>query len=602
MNVLAINPGHNGSAALVVDGKLEVYIEEERMSRMKQDGNPFKSMIWIMQNYRIDGLIICGTGSEPEKSPLPWTGETSYHALVRKFYPNVKLIYFGDYHHHGHAASAFYGSGFDSAAALIVDGCGSLVAVPQDEETPENVMSPNPLNDQNPSFPVLETESIYKCEWPLTIDPVWKRYAHSMAPRMQTSSLDVDGAVTTVKGYEAVSEWLGFGAIEAGKTMGLAPYGREDDKIPNFFLEDSLRGDKNVFIPAYPRTAYIDSQRYDYLDNRIDISEDGSIKWHRDRSKIRDVHKNMAYKIQKETQEIMCKFIEKAVDMTGEKNIVISGGYGLNVISNAYYQEKFPDLNIYIDPICHDGGLPIGAAKFLSHQFAKEKGITLEKDPLFNVYLGPDYKYNEFDIESYLKNNKIEDVEVTETTDAEVAQLIKDRNIVTIFQGRSEGGPRALGNRSILYDPTDPDGKDFVNTVKGREWFRPFAASILKEHAKEWFDMKGLKESPYMMYALEVSDEHIGEIPSVTHVDGTCRIQTVSKLDNTSYYALIKEFYKLTGVPILFNTSFNLGGEPLVETIDDAIWTLRNSKLEYMYMPELGKLIKVPNKEEETDG
>ena len=601
MNVLAINPGHNGSAALVVDGKLEVFIEEERMSRMKQDGNPFKSMIWIMQNYRIDALILCGTGSEPERHPLPWTGEVSYHALVRKFYPHVKVINFGGYHHHSHAASAFYGSGFDSAAALIVDGCGSEVRVPQEEDTPDKVMAPNPLNDQTPSFPVLETESIYKCEWPFTIDPVWKRYAHSMAPRIQTSSLDVDGAVTTVKGYEAVSEWLGFGAIEAGKTMGLAPYGREDKKIPDFFLEDSLRGDKNVFIPAYPRTAYIDTERYDYLDNRIDISEDNSIIWHRDKSKIRDVHKNMAYKIQKETQEIMCNFIEKAVDITGEKNIVISGGYGLNVIANAYYKERFPELNIYIDPICHDGGTAIGAAKYFAHELAKEEDETYEKDPLKNVYLGPQYKYTDDTLESYIKVNKIEDeVEVTETTDTEVAQLIKDRNIVTIFQGRSEGGPRALGNRSILYDPTDPDGKDFVNIVKGREWFRPFAASILKEHAKEWFDMKGLKESPYMMYALEVSDEHIGEIPAVTHVDGTCRIQTVSKLDNTGYYALIKEFYKLTGVPLLFNTSFNLGGEPLVETIDDAFFTLRRSKLEYLYLPELGKLVKVPNKEEDN--
>ena len=592
MNVLAINPGHNGSAALVVDGKLEIYIEEERMSRMKQDGNPFKSMIWIMQHHRIDALILCGTGSEPEKSPLPWTGEVSYHALVRKFYPHVKVISFGDYHHHAHAAAAFYGSGFDSAAALIVDGCGSRVLVPDDDDVP-----------REQKCPVLETESIYKCEWPLTIDPVWKRYSDSIAPRIQTSSLDVDGAVTTVKGYEAVSEWLGFGPIEAGKTMGLAPYGRDDKKIPDFFLEDSLRGDKNVFIPMYPRTAYIDTERYDYLDNRSDEKDEGGIVWHRDKSKIRDVHKNIAYKIQKETQEIMCKFIEKAVDITGEKNIVISGGYGLNVIANAYYKERFPELNIYIDPICHDGGTVIGAAKYFAYEFAKEKGDTYEKDPLKNVYLGPEHKYTDDTLESYIKFNKLEDeVEVTETTDVEVAQLIKDRNIVTIFQGRSEGGPRALGNRSILYDPTDPDGKVFVNTVKGREWFRPFAASILKEHAKDWFDMKGLRETPYMMYALEVSDAHIGEIPAVTHVDGTCRIQTVSKLDNTSYYALIKEFYKLTGVPLLFNTSFNLGGEPLVETIDDAIHTLRRSKLEYLYMPELGKLIKVPNKEEESDG
>ena len=592
MNVLAINPDHNGSAALVIDGKLEVYIEEERMSRMKRDGNPFKAMIWIMQNYKIDTLVLCGNGSENETHSLPWTGENSYCALVRKFYPNVELVQFAQQHHLAHAASAFYGSGFDSAAALVVDGCGSSRRFPDSDEIPEEQ-----------KYNYFETESIYKCEWPDKIEEVWKRYGENGGPRIVTPDTDADSAVTLVKSYEAVSEWLGFGAIEAGKTMGLAPYGRNDNKIPKLFMEDTLRGDKNVFLPVYPRAAYIDHFRWKYLDIQQDFVKDENGRdyalWHSDKTKVRDVHKNLAWRIQQETQEMMCTYIEKAVDMTGEKNIVISGGYGLNVIANTYYQEKFPDLNIYVDPICHDGGLSIGAAKYVSQQVAKEKGIVIEKDPLKNVYLGPDYKYNQFDIESYLKNNKIEGVEVTETTDTEVAQLIKDRNIVSIFQGRSEGGPRALGNRSILYDPTDPDGKDFVNTVKGREWFRPFAASILKEHAQEWFDMKGLKETPYMMYALEVSDEHIGEIPAVTHVDGTCRIQTVSKLDNTSYYALIKEFYKLTGVPLLFNTSFNLGGDPLVETIDDAIHTLRTSKLEYMYMPELGKLVKVPNVEEE---
>ena len=596
MNVLAINPGHNGSSALVVDGKLEVYIEEERMSRMKRDGNPFKSMIWIMQNYQIDTLVICGNGSEQERHVLPWTGENSYEALVRKFYPKVEVISFGHMHHLAHAASAFYGSGFDSAASLVVDGCGTFRRFPDSEDFPEEQ-----------KFTYFETESIYKCEWPDKIEEVWKRYGENHGPRIETSDTDADSAVTLTKSYEAVSEWLGFGAIEAGKTMGLAPYGREDKNIPDLFMEDTLRGNKNIFIPAYPRAAYIDHFRWKYLDITKDFTKDENgrdlVYWHTDKSKIRDVHKNLAWKIQKETQEMMCTYIERAVDMTGEKNIVISGGYGLNVIANTYYQEKFPDLNIYIDPICHDGGLAIGAAKYLSHKFSQTTDTTYEKDPLKNVYLGPEYKYESDILDKYIKVNKIEDeIEVIETTDAEVAQLIKDRNIVTIFQGRSEGGPRALGNRSILYDPTDSDGKDFVNTVKGREWFRPFAASILKEHAKEWFDMKGLKESPYMMYALEVSDEHIGEIPAVTHVDGTCRIQTVSKLDNTSYYALIKEFYKLTGVPILFNTSFNLGGEPLVENLDDAIHTLRNSKLEYMYMPELGKLIKVPNEEEESDG
>ena len=186
-----------------------------------------------------------------------------------------------------------------------------------------------------------------------------------------------------------------------------------------------------------------------------------------------------------------------------------------------------------------------------------------------------------------------DDVEVTDTTPTEVAQLIKDRNIVSIFQGRPEAGPRALGNRSILYDPTDPNGKDFVNTVKGREWFRPFAGTVMKEHAEEWFDLRGMDETPFMMYAVELQDKAVGEVPSITHVDGTCRIQTVTEEQNKHYYDLINEFYKLSGVPILFNTSFNLAGEPLVESITDAVKTLSKSKLEYLYLPEIGKLLTV---------
>ena len=152
-----------------------------------------------------------------------------------------------------------------------------------------------------------------------------------------------------------------------------------------------------------------------------------------------------------------------------------------------------------------------------------------------------------------------------------------------MFQGRAEAGPRALGNRSILYDPTDVNGKDFVNTVKGREWFRPFAGTVLKEHANEWFDLRGMDETPYMMYAVELQSKAIGELPAITHVDGTCRVQTVTEEQNKHYYDLISEFHKLSGVPVLFNTSFNLAGEPLVEDLKDAIHTLRSSKIEYLY-------------------
>jgi carbamoyltransferase len=147
----------------------------------------------------------------------------------------------------------------------------------------------------------------------------------------------------------------------------------------------------------------------------------------------------------------------------------------------------------------------------------------------------------------------------------------------------------------LLFDPTFEDGKDFVNQVKRREYFRPFAGSILHEHAHEWFDMRGLDESPFMMYAMNCNEGYAEKIPSIIHVDGTCRIQTVKREQNPHYYDLINEFYKESGVPIVFNTSFNLGGEPLVETLDDAVRTLVNSDIEYLYLPEFEILITVKN-------
>lgn len=173
----------------------------------------------------------------------------------------------------------------------------------------------------------------------------------------------------------------------------------------------------------------------------------------------------------------------------------------------------------------------------------------------------------------------------------EVAQLIADKNIVALFQGKSEAGHRALGNRSILYDPRDLNGKDHVNIVKKREWFRPFAASVMLEKANEWFDMAGLKESPYMMYALDIIKDKINLIPCVSHVDNTCRAQTVSQSQNPHFYNLISAFNELTNIPMLFNTSFNLAGEVIVETELDAIDVLKRSKIEYLYLPEKQELI-----------
>jgi len=193
------------------------------------------------------------------------------------------------------------------------------------------------------------------------------------------------------------------------------------------------------------------------------------------------------------------------------------------------------------------------------------------------LYLGPTYDLSH--------------IEGKDTSYIEVARLISEKNIVAMFQGRSEAGPRALGNRSILYDPRDPNGKDHVNTIKKRETFRPFAGTVLKKYVHEWFDMAGMEESPFMMYAVDAHLDAWEHIPAILHVDKTCRIQTLTKEQNEHYYNLIEAFYEKTRVPILFNTSFNLAGEPLVETPEDALKTFYNSDIKYLYFPEVQKLI-----------
>lgn len=180
--------------------------------------------------------------------------------------------------------------------------------------------------------------------------------------------------------------------------------------------------------------------------------------------------------------------------------------------------------------------------------------------------------------------------EQLDVTYSDVVNLIKDKNIVAIFQGKTEAGPRALGNRSILYDPRDPNAKEFVNSVKGREWWRPFAASVLLEHAPEWFEMLTIKESPFMMYAMPVKPDKKEYIPGVLHIDGTCRIQTVTEEQNYHFYNLIKCFYQETNVPMIFNTSFNLAGEVICHTLYDCLATLVVSKIKYLYVPEEKKL------------
>jgi len=176
--------------------------------------------------------------------------------------------------------------------------------------------------------------------------------------------------------------------------------------------------------------------------------------------------------------------------------------------------------------------------------------------------------------------------EIVRDLDTVLDLLIDQQKIVAIFQGESEWGPRALGNRSIMFDPRHPEAKQIVNGVKKREDYRPFAGSVLAEHAHEWFEMLTLDDSPWMSFAIQAKQIAYEKIPSIVHADGTCRIQTVTREQNANYYDLIKGFHGITDVPVIFNTSFNLGGEALVETIYDAIDTCNRSEINFLYVPE----------------
>jgi len=291
---------------------------------------------------------------------------------------------------------------------------------------------------------------------------------------------------------------------------------------------------------------------------------------------------NTCYEAQNKFEQDYLRLINKQ-DFNFSNNLILSGGTALNVVNNYKLKKKLPKINFYIEPLCGDEGNSIGACQLYLNTFFPKKIIN----KINNLFIGNKYdfnfKLNEGEI-NYI-NISIEDI----------VDILLKKNIVALYQNRSEAGPRALGNRSLLLDPRIKNGKDIMNTVKKRESFRPFACSILKEKMNEWFDMAKLNESPFMMYAVNALKGVQEKINSVIHIDNTCRVQTISNDYNQVLYKILKEFNKKTNVPLLMNTSFNLAGQPLVETPEDAINTLRKSKIEYLYFSDIKELIYIKN-------
>tara|TARA_B000000565_G_scaffold234011_1_gene194151 strand:- start:81 stop:1901 length:1821 start_codon:yes stop_codon:yes gene_type:complete len=600
--IAGIARGHNGGVCLLKDGEIVFAVEEERISRRKYDGAPLASMMLIKKyTDKLDYLVIAHTQMTAKDAPvLEYSFESAYVGLARKMgliddnsgqdpkKGHSQVIDLGNIHHKLHAACAFYRSGFTEAAALVVDGAGTFIdfSIMDRQET------------------VWEVESIFDCTYPKEINTVWKHLGTrgpattATIPDMEAKEVYptekgtfeylLDETCGIVKAYEAVTQYCGWHAIEAGKTMGLFPYGKPNPEVPKIFKKFGTV-DRNVMIPTYPNAGHVNVHEYPFLDDHPDPDDPKS-----DLTKYQN-RRDLAYAVQTETQEAVLKLIRKAVEMTGKKNIVLSGGYGLNCVANYWYLEQLKDegINLFVEPVSNDAGTAIGAALYIYYKTLQPFQVEDALKPQINtLYLGPEYNYSLDDIVDV--SDKYNGV-VNYANHEDVIKLITSENIVAMFQGKSESGPRALGNRSILYDPRDPEGKDFVNTVKHREYFRPFAGTILKEHVHDWFDLRGMDETPFMMYAVECKPGIEEKIPAIIHVDKTCRIQTVTKEQNKNYHELISEFYKQTGCPILFNTSFNLGGEPLVETLEDAVKTIANSDIEYLYLPEYGKLITIKN-------
>lgn len=558
MNILGISRVHNSAVTLLKNGELQLHLENERLSNIKYDGFPFQT-VQIIPKYtdKIDHLVLAGVGKTVPAECYDSTWDM-YSIMISHLgksffnFTNRKTYDFWQHHHLLHAACAFYNSGFKEALCIIEDGMGSEYYINDlrflegtyGRENSSSFLASYPCN-----FQLVEKEVIVPFDCDLWIDNV--RLTDSPSPALA---------------FAKTSQKFGFHELDAGKVMGMAPYGIDDVNIPPVYNDGKINSKLFTMHDRDLRKFYLNVENYPYLD-----TDDFQIQ------------ANFAKRLQEECQEYVKTKILTLIKKTGAKNICLTGGFFLNCVANYEYLKYLPDdVNIYIEPISSDAGTSIGAVKYLWHHITKDTAMRKQE----TIYHGPTYQYSENDILHIAKGLTHKKINYRE-----VAELLADKKIVAIYQGRSESGPRALGNRSILYDPRDANGKDHVNRVKQREWFRPFAGSILCEEAHEWFDLRGLESSPYMLFAVNALENKKAEIPAIIHVDGTCRIQTVTEKQNCHFYNLIKEFKDITGIPILFNTSFNLAGDCIVETLENAILTLKNSEIDYLYLPEFDLLV-----------
>lgn len=543
---------HDSAAALLRDGEFIAAAQEERFTRIKHDaGFPEHSIRYCLKEGGIEGKNLDQVGfyDKPfikferimmqyiqtfprsmraflEAMPIWMETKLWAPALIKEKLGFPGRILFAE-HHMSHAASSFLVSPFEEAAILTTDGVG---------EWSTATMGVGRGNDIRLSREI--------------------RFPHSL------------GLL-----YSAFTYYLGFKVNSAEyKVMGLAPYGEPTyaDLIKKELIEiredGSFRMNMKYFAYHYGLT--MTNKRFDKLFGGPPRDPEG---------KLEQRHKDIAASVQKVTEEVVLNMARTIQKETGLKKLCMAGGVALNCVANGYVMREIPFDDIFIQPAAGDAGGAVGVAAYIYHSLLGKPRAKVWKD----AYLGPAYSTEE--IRAYLNENKIPHKELERKEMLELtAKLIADQNVVGWFQGRMEFGPRALGSRSILADARNPKNKDIVNLkIKFRESFRPFAPSVLLERSPEYFELT--LPSPYMLLVAQVRPEK-RMIPSVTHVDGSARIQTVSREENPLYYDLISEFDRQTGCPVIINTSFNVRGEPIVCTPHDAYLCFMRTNMDYLVM------------------
>ena len=573
MVIIGLNINHADSAAcIIVNGKIVAAIEEERFVRKKHySGFPIFSIEFCLQSaklkmsevdfvtlnysptsnlkqkvlYSIKNLASLATLKKIISFKNKFFQANELNSYLSKNNFNGKVVNIE--HHMSHIASSYYNSTFENAAGLTLDGFGDFCST-------ETFLCNN-----------NKIETLNKVYFP-----------HSL------------GIL-----YQAITQFLGFKNYgDEYKVMGLASYG--EPKYLKEFESLAKYSDKNFFLLNLEYFSHHSNSDFSYnfpdgipkftdLYSRKIINLLGDERHPNDR--IKEHHFDIACSLQKCFEDIIFSILNKLYLKTKIENLCLAGGCAFNSKLNGLIREKTPFKNIFIQPNAGDAGGSMGSAlHFLkSDEIGKSYVYQNEKN---KCYLGTEYS-NDF-IEDNLinKNSLIKNYNFKKLTDSdlysEVAKRISSNQVIGWFKGRCEWGPRALGNRSILADARNPEIKDILNKkIKLRESFRPFAPSVLEEFSDIYFDLD--YPSPFMLNVVKAKEIAKNTVPSVVHVDNTCRVQTVSKINNYHFYNLIREFNKITGVPIVLNTSFN-ENEPIVLTPQHAFDCFRRTSMDCLVL------------------